>query len=149
MTFSGTSENSANNLQHPDTSNDEDHFAGTGTRGSFTLGEIRAISNTPSLSGSCSGCQPSPFCGIRWRRIFRFNDGSLLYVQLKQGDDGIDPAANDAQSVLKFEITGGTGRFRNASGTLALTEKVLPVLTDALNNPLYFAATGRLPERFS
>ena len=37
MTFSGTSDTSATNLQQPDTSNDGDNFAGEGTLGSFTF----------------------------------------------------------------------------------------------------------------
>jgi hypothetical protein len=43
---------------------------------------------------------------------------------------------------VTFQITGGTGRFKNASGTLAFTETVVPVLADASNNPVFFAATG-------
>jgi hypothetical protein len=38
---------------------------------------------------------------------------------------------------------GGTGRFKNASGTLTLTETVVPVLADASQNPVFFAATGQ------
>jgi hypothetical protein len=41
-----------------------------------------------------------------------------------------------------FQITGGTGRFKDASGTLTLTETNVPVLTDTLNNPIFFASTG-------
>jgi hypothetical protein len=43
---------------------------------------------------------------------------------------------------MTFQITGGTGRFKDASGFLVLTETVLPVLADASNNPVLFAATG-------
>jgi hypothetical protein len=43
---------------------------------------------------------------------------------------------------LTFQITGGTGRFKDASGVLSFTETVVPVLADALNNPVFFAATG-------
>jgi hypothetical protein len=41
-----------------------------------------------------------------------------------------------------FQITGGTGRFKDASGILMLTETVLPVLANASNSPVFFAATG-------
>lgn len=48
MTFSGTAvDNSVINIQ-PNTSEDEDTFAGTGTLGSFTLHNVRAISNNVS-----------------------------------------------------------------------------------------------------
>jgi len=41
-----------------------------------------------------------------------------------------------------FKIAGGTGRFKDASGILTLTETVLPVLADFGNNPVFFASTG-------
>src|ERR1700753_2609462 len=47
MTFSGTAGNSAINLAQPNSSNDEDSFAGDGTLGAFTLRNVRAISNAP------------------------------------------------------------------------------------------------------
>lgn len=145
MTFSGTSENSANNLQEPNTSMDEDNFAGTGALGSFTLRLVRAISNNPSTPPStCMGANEMYFPELAGGGVFRFQDGSLLYVQLTQGGDCIDFAANDAHCTLTFQITGGTGRFTNASGPLTLTETVVPVLADALSNPVYFAATGGL-----
>jgi hypothetical protein len=44
-----------------------------------------------------------------------------------------------------FQITGGTGRFKKASGgKITLTETVLAVLFDAASNPLFFAATGEM-----
>ncbi|WP_109487885.1 hypothetical protein [Occallatibacter savannae] len=144
MTFSGTSENTANDLLQPNASNDEDHFTGISTLGSFNLGEVRAISNNPSPSASCSGINQLHFSEPAGGGIFRFGDGSLLYVQMTQGDDCIDFSVNSAHCVLQFQVTGGTGRLANASGTLTLTEKVVPVLTDALGNPVYLAATGQI-----
>ena len=146
MTFSGTSENSANNLQQPNTTMDEDSFAGTGAAGSFTLRLVRAISNNPSPPpNTCMGANEMYFTEPAGGGVFRFQDGSLLYVQLAQGSgDCIDFSANDAHCTLNLQITGGTGRFTNASGTLTLTETVLPVLADALGNPVFFAATGKI-----
>jgi hypothetical protein len=74
--------------------------------------------------------------------VFRFLDGSLLKVHLTQGSDCIDLAAQEAHCTMTFKITGGTGRFKNASGDLSLTETTVPVLADASNNPVFFAATG-------
>ena len=146
MTFSGTSENSANNLQQPNTTMDEDSFAGTGAAGSFTLRLVRAISNNPSPPpNNCMGANEMYFTEPAGGGVFRFQDGSLLYVQLAQGSgDCIDFSANDAHCTLNLQITGGTGRFTNVSGTLTLTETVLPVLADALGNPVFFAATGKI-----
>lgn len=142
MTFSGSEATSATNLQQPGTSNDEDHFAGNGTLGQFTVTNLRAISTTPSSSSTCSGPNQLYFTELAGASVFRFEDGSLLYLNLTQGSDCIDLAADDAHCTLTLQITGGTGRFKNASGTLTMTEMVLPVLADALNNPVFFAATG-------
>ena len=142
MTFSGTAANSIMNLQQPNTNNDEDNFAGTGTLGSFTLRNVRAISNSPTSSSTCSGPNDLYFLESAGAGVFRFQDGSLLYVQLTQGSDCIDVVTDEAHCTLSFEITGGTDRFKNASGTLLFTETVVTVISDAFNNPVYFAATG-------
>jgi len=144
MTFSGTAANSIINLQQPNTSEDEDTFAGTGTLGSFTLRNVRAISNSPTSSSTCSGKNELYFEEPAGGGVFRFGDGSLLYVHLKQGGDCIDLSTNEAHCILTLKVIGGTGRFKNASGTLTFTETVVTVMTDALNNPVYFAATGKL-----
>jgi hypothetical protein len=65
-----------------------------------------------------------------------------LKVSLTQGGDCIDLAADEGHCTLTLQITGGTGRFKNASGTLTFTETSVPVLADALNNPVFFADTG-------
>lgn len=142
MTFSGTGANSAVNLQQPNTSNDEDNLAGTGTLGSFTFRNVRAISNIPGSSSTCSGTSEVYLPDPAGAGVFRFEDGSLLYVSLTQGGDCIDFATMVAHCALTLQVTGGTGRFKNASGTLMFTETPVPVLADAMNNPVYFAATG-------
>jgi hypothetical protein len=63
-------------------------------------------------------------------------------VLLTQGADCIDLAAQQAHCTVTFKITGGTGRFKNASGILTLTETVVPVLADHSNNPVFTASTG-------
>jgi hypothetical protein len=65
-----------------------------------------------------------------------------LNVHLTQGGDCIDFAAEEGHCTLTLQIIGGTGRFKNASGTLTFTETSVPVLADALNNPVFFASTG-------
>ena len=142
MTFSGTSENTAINLQQPNTSNDEDTFAGKGTLGSFTLLNVRAIANSPTPSSTCSGPNLLYVEELAGAGVFRFQDGSLLNVTLTQGADCIDLAANVAHCTLTFQITSGTGRFKEASGVLTMTETVSAVASDALGNPVLFAATG-------
>ena len=46
--------------------------------------------------------------------------------------------------MVTYQITGGTGRFKNASGTLELTETAVSQLLDGGGNAIYFAATGRI-----
>jgi hypothetical protein len=142
MVFSGTSAASTVNLQQPDTSNDEDNFSGTGTLGLFAFRNVRAIANSPTPSSTCSGPNLLHFADPAGAGVFRFQDGSLLKVSLTQGGDCIDLAADEGHCTLTLKIIGGTGRFANASGTLTFTETSVPVLTDALNNPVFFAATG-------
>jgi hypothetical protein len=144
MTFSGTSAPSTINLLQPDSSNDEDHFAGKGTLGSFTYRQVRAIPNSPVSPppSTCSGPNLLYLTELAGGGVFRFEDGSLLNVQLTQGSDCIDLASNEAHCTLTLRIIGGTGRFKNASGTLTFTETVVGVLADASNNPVLFAATG-------
>jgi hypothetical protein len=76
--------------------------------------------------------------------VFRFEDGSLLEVNLIKGYDCIDFTALVAHCVFTFQVAGGTGRFHDASGVLTLTETVSPVLADAMNDPVFFAATGEI-----
>jgi hypothetical protein len=142
MVFSGTSAASTVILQQPDASNNEDNFAGTGTLGSFTFRNVRAIANSPTSSSTCSGPNKLYFLDPAGAGLFRFQDGSLLKLSLTQGGDCIDLAANEGYCTVTLQIIGGTGRFKNASGTLTFTETSVPVLTDALHNPVFFSATG-------
>lgn len=144
MRFSGTSANSATNLQQPNSSMDEDNFAGKGTLGSFDVRLLRAISNSPpaTVPATCSGPNLLYLTELAGAGVFRFGDGSLLEVNLTQGEDCIDLTTNVAHCTLTFQITGGTGRFQHASGVLSMIETVGTVASDALGNPVFFAATG-------
>jgi hypothetical protein len=142
MMFSGTGGTSTINLQQPNTNNSEDNSAGNGTLGSFTFRNVRAIRATPEPSSTCSGPNQIYFSSVAGAGVFRFQDGSLLKVQLTQAGDCIDLAALEGHCTMTFQITGGTGRLKDASGTITLTETVVPVLADASNNPVLFAATG-------
>lgn len=144
MAFSGTASNSVINLQQPNTSGDEDTLAGTGNLGSFTLRNVRAISNSPSSSSSCSGADDLYLLESPGAGVFRFQDGSLMYVQITQGSDCINVVTGVAHCVLTLQVNGGTSRFKNASGALTFTETVVTVTSDALGNPVYFGATGAI-----
>jgi hypothetical protein len=141
MTFSGTEGASAINLQIQDTHTGEFNFAGNGTLGSFTFRNVEAEAVSPQQSSSCSATQVY-FPTVAGAGVFRFQDGSLLNVNLTEGFDCIDFAAMEAHCTRTFKITGGTGRFKDASGMLTLTETAVPVLADAAGNPAFFIATG-------
>jgi hypothetical protein len=142
MTFSGTEAPSTINLQIPDTKTGEFNFAGKGSLGSFTFRNVEANGATPQPSSTCSGPTQLYFPVVAGAAVFRFRDGSLLTVNLTEGADCIDFAALEAHCTRTFEISGGTGRFKDAKGTLMLTEIAKPVLADFLKNPVFFAATG-------
>jgi hypothetical protein len=143
MAYSGTSGPSAVNLQQPGTETVEENFAGNGALGPFTFRIISAETTSPQQPPStCSGAANIYFSRVAGAGVFRFQDGSLLKVNMTQGADCIDLAAQQGHCTLTFQITGGTGRLKDASGTLTLTETNVPVLADASNNPVFFASTG-------
>jgi hypothetical protein len=144
MTFSGTEGRSPINLQQPDTTTGEAEFAGTGTLGPFTYRNVEANGVIPQPSSTCSGQTQLYFTTMAGAAVFRFRDGSLLNVNLTEGADCIDFAAQEAHCTRTFQIVGGTGRFKDASGDLTLTFTAVPVLADAAHNPVFFAATGEL-----
>jgi hypothetical protein len=145
MAYSGTSGASATNLQQPGTQTVEENFEGNGGLGSFTVRIISAETTSPQQPPStCSGPSNIYFSRKTGAGVFRFQDGSLLIVNMTQGADCIDleKLPGIGHCTLTLQITGGTGRFKDASGTLTLTETNVPVLVDALNNPVFFASTG-------
>jgi len=148
MAYSGTSTGaSAVNLQQPGTVTVEENFEGNGALGPFTVRIISAETNSPQEPpNTCSGPANIYFTRGAGAGVFRFQDGSLLKINVTQGADCIDLAGQQgpqAHCTVTFKITGGTGRFQNASGTLTFTETTVPVLADALNNPVFFAVTGQ------
>jgi hypothetical protein len=145
MKVSGTSAGTTiTNVLYPNSFDAEDDFAGNGPLGSFTYRFIYAISNVPPPSSVCSN--PSDLQG--WEpvgtAVLRFQDGSLLYLTLTKGNDCIDLSTGIAHCLRAFQINKGTGRFKNASGNLTLTEAISPVMFDYSGNPVYFAATGNI-----
>jgi hypothetical protein len=142
MTFSGTSGGSAINLEQPGTVTVEENFAGNGALGAFTFRNVSAETTTPQPTSTCSGANQIHFSRMSGAGVFRFEDGSLLKINVTQGDDCIDLAAQEGHCTVTFQIIGGTGRFKNASGVLTFSETNVPVLADAFSNPVFFALTG-------
>ncbi len=141
MTFSGNGAPSPINLNQPNTSTGEENVAGDGTLGPFSFRNVSATANTPYPSSTCSGLF---FPRVAGAGVLRFQDGSLLKVNLTQGGDCIDLVQMVGHCTVTFHISGGTGRFQDASGVLTLTETAHPILADAFNNPVFFTETGQL-----
>jgi len=143
MTISGNATNSINGVLQANSTNADYNLAGTGALGSFTFRLVNAEPNSPSPSDTCSGPNKLFLQVATGAGVFRFQDGSLLYVRLTGGSDCIDFAALQALCIRNLQITRGTGRFTHASGMLTLTETVVPMVFDISTGfPVLSAVTG-------
>ena len=139
MTFSGTNVATTINLQ-ANTVTDEMHAAGKGSLGRFTFRELHADGTAPQPPAGCTG--PS-FGVLKGAGVFRFQDGSLLIVTLKDGSGCVNLVERVSVLIVNYQINGGTGRFANASGELTMTATQTPVLRNATNAPALLPITGR------
>jgi hypothetical protein len=139
MTFSGTNVATLINLQ-PNTVTDEQHSAGNGTFGAFTFRELHA--DTPVAQQPTSSCSAANFATVAGTGVFRFQDGSLLIVAVKDGSGCINPADRTSALTVNYAITGGTGRFEGASGSLTYTATLIAILRNATNAPALLTLTG-------
>lgn len=138
MTLSGTGGPSTINLQ-TGTGTSEYNLAGKGTLGQFTLRAVSAGTAAPQASSTCSGLY---FPILAGEAVFRFQDGSLMKLNLTGGSDCIDPVAQQALCIRTFQVTGGTGRFQNASGgAVTLTMTVSPVVPNMFD---FFTVTANI-----
>jgi hypothetical protein len=141
MTVSGTAAASTVSLL-PGTPASEYQLAGNGNLGPLTLRVISA-GGAPQQSTTCSGAAKLYIPVVAGAAVARSENGDILKLYLKAGNDCIDFAAGHAICTRVFQVTGGTGRFNDVSGgTLTLIMTVVPVLGDASNNPVFFAVTG-------
>lgn len=141
MTFSGTNVATLMNLQ-PNTVTDEQHSVGNGTFGAFTFRELHA--DTPVAQQPSSSCSGPNFATIAGTGVFQFQDGSLLIVAIKDGSGCVNSADKSAALTVNYQITGGTGRFDGASGSLTYTAILRAVLRDASNAPALLTLTGEI-----
>ena len=141
MRFSGTNVATTINLQ-PNSVTDELHAAGDGTFGPFTFRELHAdVAPSPQPPPGCSG--PN-FAIVSGGGVFTFKDGSMLVVTVVNGSGCINLAAGFAAITAQYQITGGTGRFEGASGTLNVTYAQRVVLRSASNAPTLLVLTGEI-----
>ena len=147
MRASGTLAATTINLQ-PNTNTDEQNLAGTGTLGPFTFRELHADPASPQPSSTCSGPTHLYFPNVAGGGVFRFQDGSLLTVGVTAGSSlCMDLTAGVGHLTTNYQITGGTGRFKGAYGTLTRTSTIVPVLFDAAGAPALLTNTGKFEGR--
>ena len=142
LSLSGTAAPSPISLQKTPAS--EYQLTGNGLLGQFSLRVVSTGTTTPQTSTTCSGATKVFFASVAGGGVFRSLTGSLLKLNLTGGGDCIDFAVGEAVCTRVFQIIGGTNRFANASGTLTLTMKVIPVVADGPTNPVFFAVTADL-----
>ena len=140
MTFSGTNVATTIDLQANTVTDDED-LAGDGTLGPFTYRELHADGESQP-SSTCSGPNQLFFPTVTGAGVFRFQDGSLLAVRITEGGICVDFTAGVGHLTLTYQITGGTRRFKGASGALTLAATLMPVLLNASNLPALLTNTG-------
>jgi hypothetical protein len=143
MAFSGSMAPTAIDVQ-ADTITDEELLAGNGTLGPFTFRKLRTDETSPQFFGSCgSGVGPS-LRVVAGGGVFRFDDGSLVTVTVTEGVLCVDVDHLVGHLTETYQITGGTGRFKGASGTLQSTGKLKPVLFSAANAAVLLTNIGEL-----
>ena len=144
LTCSGSMAPTSINLK-PNTITDEELLAGNGTLGNFTFRKLRTDESSPLSFGSCDGGFGPNLRVVAGGAVFRFEDGSLLTVMVTEGSYCIDVQAQPPVGHLTetYQITGGTGRFKNASGALTLTATSHPVLFSDSNTAVLLTLTGQ------
>jgi len=144
MTFSGSKVATAINLA-PNTRTDELHLDGIGALGAFAFRDLRADEYTPQSFGRCGDGFGPHLRVVAGGGVFRFVDGSLLTVKLKEGALCVDLDHIVGHLTDTYEITGGTGRFEGAKGSLALRATLRGVvLSDVSNLPVLLPLTGEI-----
>ena len=106
------------------------HAAGSGTGTASHIGRFHyLVQVTVSPSGSSEGVF-----------LLVFSNGDVIYGSVAgQGDSPPPPPPNPAHITEQLTITGGTGRFQGAAGTLTFNR-----LADLSTLPAYEAHSGTL-----
>jgi len=138
MTFSGSIVPTSIAVQ-ANTITDEELLEGHGALGPFTFRKLRTDALAPQPSSACPGLNIPVVAG---GGVFRFQDGSLLTVLISEGGLCINLAAMVGHLTETYRITGGTGRFSGASGSLTSTATLRPVLVGS-GGVVLLTSTGR------
>lgn len=134
MAFSGSDVVTQIKLQPEAGSAGDVTLAGNGSLGAFTYREVNAVTAEPA--GTCGGPNLLEFPVKAGAGVFRFQDGALLTTKITDGSVCVDLSIPEGNITVTYQITGGTGRFKNASGTLSFTAKGDPILFDETAQPV-------------
>jgi hypothetical protein len=117
----------------------EEKLTGDGSLGHFTYRALRADGDNFTITDACP---EGDFSVLKGAGIFRFSDGSLMTVNITGGAISVD--ANGLGHLTEtYQVTGGTGRFKNATGELSLKGTLNVVLLDVTGQtPLLLTNTG-------
>lgn len=142
MTFSGSMIPTAIEVKK-DTITDEELLQGDSSFGPFTFRKLRTDSahSEPASCGAGFGASVPVVAG---GGVVRFEDGSLLMVTIAEGVLCVDFQHLVGHLTETYQITGGTGRFNGASGTLQLTATLKPVLFSDSNAAVLLTTVGEL-----
>ena len=66
----------------------------------------------------------------------------MLIVTVTDGSGCVNLEARHAVLTVNYEITGGTGRFTDASGNLTMTSTIAAILRNAANAPALLINAG-------
>jgi len=141
MAFSGSMVPTSLDVQS-DTITDEELLAGNGTLGPFTFRKLRTDETVPQFFGSCGSGSGPTIRVVAGGGIFRFEDGSLLTVTVTDGVLCVDFDHGVGHLTETYQITGGTGRFKGASGTFQSTGILSAVMFSASNAAVLLTNTG-------
>jgi hypothetical protein len=98
--------------------------------GNVTLRLVSGSGPAAQQPADCTGISGVVLSG---EGVFRFADGSLLKANVTGGTDCVNPVAEEALCIRSLKITGGTGRFKNASGKLTVTMHLATVVPGNFN----------------
>ena len=140
LTFSGSNVATQINLQSGAATASYIALAGHSSLGVYTFHTVATTAAAPS--GTCGGPNFLSFPGGPGAGIYRFEDGSLLTTKVTGGASCVDVTSGTATLTVTDQVTGGTGIFKNATGTLKYTIAARVLLVDAAMSPVLIAVNG-------
>ena len=107
---------------------------------SSTLGSPHKLPEPGGAPGGATGIV-SPFTG--WVFVLSFDTlEDQLFLVLKNGSECANPSTGIGIAQFTFNVIGGTGRFEGASGTVAHTQTLMPLIVGFGGRGFFSSNTG-------